>query len=297
MVKGGEGRGGAGRSTKPGRGHGKARKFVDTAGVPKRLGKLGACKDMENKMFVLSVNNKAKDGDVFCKTLEAIVTYVGSHFGENVAKELQTRQRTVLQPLILDPSIKTKWMAKVTAHQAIVQAKVDSYAKLLTNIENAAKANPGDLNLAEKQIEVTEKKSKAEGELLEDPTVELVMTLDEKYSHSNAHRTHREDNHKLSENRAKVFSLLMGQCTVPLKDKMKEDSGWHNIDDKYDHIRLLLLINKTVLKQTESKNPYQPVQDEMRALLNFQQAAGMNSGQNEQQRLLRENRKSCGDYT
>jgi hypothetical protein len=155
---------------------------------------------MEDKMFVLSVNNKAKDGDVFHKTLEAIVTYVGSHFGENVAKELQTRQRTVLQPPILDPSIETKWMAKVTAHQAIVQAKVDSYAKLLTNIENAAKANPGDLNLAEKQIEVTEKKSKAEQELLEEPTVESVMTLDEKYSHSNAHRTHREDNHKLSEN-------------------------------------------------------------------------------------------------
>jgi hypothetical protein len=90
MVKGGAVRGGAGRGTKPGRGHGKARKSAETAGVPKRLGQLGACKDMEDKMFVLSVNSKAKDGDVFCKTLEAIVTYVGSHFGENVAKELQT---------------------------------------------------------------------------------------------------------------------------------------------------------------------------------------------------------------
>jgi hypothetical protein len=69
----------------------------------------------------------------------------------------------------------------------------------------------------------------------------------------------------------------MGQCTVPLKDKMKEDTDWHDISDKYDHIRLLLLIEKTVLKQTESKNPYQRVQDEMRALLNFQQAAGMNN--------------------
>ncbi len=66
-------------------------------------------------------------------------------------------------------------------------------------------ANPGDLNLAEEQIKVTEKKSKAEQELLEDPTVESVMTLDEKYSHSNTHRTHREDNHRLSENRAKYF--------------------------------------------------------------------------------------------
>ncbi len=131
---------------------------------------------------------------------------------------------------------------KLAIHQAIVQAKVNSYTKLLTTIEAAVAASPGDLNLVEKQIKVTEKKSKAEQELLEDPTVELVMTLYKKYSHSNAHRTHREDNHKLSENRAKVYSLLMGQCTVPLKDKMKEDMDWHNISDKYNHIRLLLLI-------------------------------------------------------
>ena len=91
-------------------------------------------------------------------------------------------------------------MAKVAAHQAIVKAKVDSYTKLLATVDTAVLTNPSDLNLAEKQIEVTEKKSKAEQKLLEDPTVESVMTLDEKYSHSKAHRTHREDNHKLSEN-------------------------------------------------------------------------------------------------
>ena len=48
-------------------------------------------------------------------------------------------------------------------------------------------AAPNDVNLAEKLIDVTEKKSKAEQELLEDPEVELVMTLDKKYLHSNAH--------------------------------------------------------------------------------------------------------------
>ena len=189
----------------------------------------------------------------------AIVTYVGSHVGENVAKELQTCQKTILPSPVLDPSIETKWRTKLAVHQAIVQAKVDSYKKLLITIETAMKANPSDMGLTEKLIEVTEKRSKAEQELLEDQTVESVMTLNKKYSHSNAHRTHREDNHKLSENQSKVYSLLMGQCTVPLKDKMKEDTDWHDIADKYNHIWLLLLIEKTVLKQTKSKNPYQRV--------------------------------------
>ena len=62
-----------------------------------------------------------------------------------------------------------------------------------------------------------------------------------------------------------------------MKDKMREDADWLAISDKYNHIRLVQVIEKTVLKQTESKNPYQRVQDEMRAMLNFQQAAGMNN--------------------
>jgi hypothetical protein len=151
-------------------------------------------------MFILSVGNKAKDGDVFRKTMEAVVTYVGSHFGENAAKELQNRTKTTIPPPVLNPSIEAKWRAKQAVHQAIVQAKVISYTNLVTTIKNAILAAPNDVNLAEKLIDVTEKKSKAEQELLEDPEVKSVMTLDKKNSHSNAQCTHRDDNHKLSEN-------------------------------------------------------------------------------------------------
>ena len=150
------GHGGAGRGTKPGRGN-KSRKSADTAGVPKRSGESGACKDLEDKMFILSISNRAKDGDVFWKTLEAVVTYVGSHFGENVAKELQNRTKTTLPLPVIDPSIKVKWRAKVAVHQAIVQSKITSYTDLVTTIETALVATPNDVNLAEKLIDVMEK--------------------------------------------------------------------------------------------------------------------------------------------
>ena len=165
----------------------------------------------------------------------------------------------------------------MAVHLKIVQDKVTSYTKLVTAIKTAILAAPSDMSLEEKLIDVTENKSKAEQELLEEPEIELVMTINKKYSHSNAHRTNREDNHKLVENRAKIYSLLIGQCTVPLKDKMKEDADWLDKANKYNHIWLVQLIEKTVLKQTKSKNPYQRVQDGMRAMLNFQQAAGMNN--------------------
>ena len=102
MAKGGWG--GAGRGTKPGRGN-KSRKSADTMGVSKRLGELGACKDLEYKMFILSVRNKEKDGNVFQKTLEAVVTYVGSHFGENMAKELQNWTSTMIPLPTINPTI------------------------------------------------------------------------------------------------------------------------------------------------------------------------------------------------
>ncbi len=70
--------------------------------------------------------------------MEAIVTYVGSHFGENVAKELQNRQKTTLPPPVLDPSIEAKWRAKLAVHQAIVQEKVTS----CYTIKNAVEARP-----------------------------------------------------------------------------------------------------------------------------------------------------------
>ena len=46
--------------------------------------------------------------------------------------------------------------------------------------------------------------------------------------------------------------LIIGQCNQALKDKLKEDVDWEVISDGYDSIRLLALIEKYVLKQTDS---------------------------------------------
>jgi hypothetical protein len=60
--------------------------------------------------------------------------------------------------------------------------------------------------------------------------------------------------------------LTIGQCTQALKDKLMEDASWDTIADSYDSIGLLGLIEKYVLKQTESHYPYLAVQEELRNL-------------------------------
>ena len=95
-----------------------------------------------------------------------------------MAKELQNCTKTTIPLPVINPSIKAKWRAKQAVHQAIVQSKVTSYTSLVTTIESALVATPNDVNPTEKLIDVTEKKRKAEEELLENPEVESVMTLD-----------------------------------------------------------------------------------------------------------------------
>ena len=72
--------------------------------------------------------------------------------------------------------------------------------------------------------------------------------------------------------------LTTGKCTQALKDKLKEDATWATILDSYDSIGLLTLIEKYVLKQTESNYPYLAVQEESRSMLNFSQGNDMTLG-------------------
>jgi hypothetical protein len=59
---------------------------------------------------------------------------------------------------------------------------------------------------------------------------------------------------------------------------LKEYSDCEDVAAHFDPIRLLKLIKKYVLKQTESHYPYLAVQEEMRGMLNFSQEEDMTLG-------------------
>jgi hypothetical protein len=57
----------------------------------------------------------------------------------------------------------------------------------------------------------------------------------------------------LKKSRGKIYSLLLGQCTQVLIDKMKQDVDWVTISDLFDPIALFKLIKKFVLKQSDNQ--------------------------------------------
>ncbi len=72
--------------------------------------------------------------------------------------------------------------------------------------------------------------------------VEMKLTKDEKISHSNTWRNHRETTESPKKSRGKVYSLLIGQCTQVLIDKMKQDTEWVAISKAFDLVHSLYII-------------------------------------------------------
>ena len=232
--------------------------------------------ELGKNIFTISLGNKARDGDTLRTTKEAMILYIGTHYGEDISKEFGTGVMTVITIPPLDPAIATRQAQRVQAHETRLRRKISNLEDQQVAILAAIAADPTDRTVLREKMEVEDAISKAEFELTED--LEIAYTLDEKAERSNVFRTHREDEQRLINNRGKVYALTLGQCTQALKDKLKEDGDWEDIAEKYDSIRLLKLIEKYVLKQTESHYPFLAIQEEMWSMLNFSQGEDMTLG-------------------
>jgi hypothetical protein len=93
----------------------------------------------------------------------------------------------------------------------------------------------------------------AYGDIKLNDKVKMRLTDDAKVSHNNAWHTHQETTESLKKSRGKVYSLLVGQCTQVLVDKMKHDVDWVTINESCDPSLLFKLIDKFVLKQSNNQ--------------------------------------------
>jgi transposase len=75
----------------------------------------------------------------------------------------------------------------------------------------------------------------------------MELNDSEKTKFSNEWRTFRERNTNLIKHRVQAFSLIQGQCTQLIQDKMKKDTEWTNASTSYDHFTLYRSIERTVL--------------------------------------------------
>jgi hypothetical protein len=97
--------------------------------------------------------------------------------------------------------------------------------------------------------------------------VEVKTTADEHTAFSNSWRIYRERTDCLVRSRGKVYSLILGQCTTVLLDKMKQDSDWLVVSDSYGLLKLLKLIEKIILKQTDNQYKIGMIMEQLKLIL------------------------------
>ena len=118
----------------------------------------------------------------------------------------------------------------------------------------------------------------ANGDLEASEDVHMQLTDSEKTQHSNEWRTFRERNANLAKHWGQTYSLILGQCSQLLKDKMKQDTDWPVVSGvSYDPLTLYRLIGKTILAQTEDQYPFATVYDQEISFYGYRQENMTNS--------------------
>ncbi len=72
-----------------------------------------------------------------------------------------------------------------------------------------------------------------------------------------------------------MYLLVLGQCTTVLLDEMKQDADWQAASDSYDPLKLLKLIAKFILKQSDNQYKIGIIIEQLKLLLAYWQDDGV----------------------
>ncbi len=237
--------------------------------MPCKASEVGACKDLEGHIFTTGSGNKGKDEDMLCTSMEKMATYIGTKYGNEAAQEWTCRKKiALLEPTYLQ-AILDRHAERVKAIRDHLNLKLTSLKTEKTAIVEEIKADSTNHALLQEMREINDNIAKGKIDLKDE--VEMKLTKGEKTSHSNAWRSHHESSNCLKKCRGKIYSLLLGQCTQVLVDKMKQDTDWVTISGSFDPISLLKLIEKFVLKQSDNQYKMAVLIAEQLSILTFRQ--------------------------
>ncbi len=107
--------------------------------------------------------------------------------------------------------------------------------------------------------------------------VTIELNNQEQIDYSNECQNHSRRIFMLEIHRGQVYSLILGQCTELLQDKMKQDASWTTVSASYDPLELYRLIKRVVLKQTKDQYPFAMVHKQSLAMLNTKQGGLSNA--------------------
>jgi hypothetical protein len=203
-----------------------------------------------------------------CTSWEKLVQYVGTNYGQDINNELQNKVWVILtEPVHTDDVLARHSVREVMIRNGRLNSQQARQAQE-TILEAAVQAGTdmdAPMKLAILQNDI------AQGEFAASIEVPVVLTGSEKTQFSNDWLTFQERNTNLIKHQGQDFSLIQGQCTQLLQDKMKQDTDWNTVSILYDPLTLYRLIERIVLAQTEDQYPLATVYDQELSFYSFKQ--------------------------
>ena len=89
------------------------------------------------------------------------------------------------------------------------------------------------ITLAELQNDI------ADAEAKKSEPLDIILHGDDKVEHEGNWRTYRDRQSRLDKQRGQAFSMILGQCTQQLIDRMKQDNVWQQHHLPMTHYPLL----------------------------------------------------------
>jgi hypothetical protein len=248
------GRGGrcCGCANRGGRGRGRGQNYTGSANAAKR----GLCTNLGTNVFDYVQKSAA---DQMRTSWEKLVQYAGTNYGQDINNELQNKVWVVLtEPVHTNDVLARHSVREVMIRngQMNIQQARQAQESILKAALQAGTDMDAPMRLATLQNDI------AQGEFTTSIEVPVVLTDSEKTQFSNDWRTFRERNTNLIKHRGQALSLIQGQCTHLLQDKIKQDTDWNTVSISYDPLALYRLIERTVLAQTEYQYPFATVYDQ-----------------------------------
>jgi hypothetical protein len=202
-------------------------------------------------------------------SMEKMATYIGTKYSSKAAQEWTSGKKIVLQEPAYSQAILIRHVERIKATREHIQLRLKSLRAEKTAIKAKIISAPTECSLLKKLREVDDQIAKGDIKLKDE--VEMKLTNDEKTAHSNAWRTNCKSSNSLKKSRGKIYSLLLGQCTQVLVDKMKQDAVWVKISGSFEPTLLFKLIKKFVLKQSNNQYKMTVLIAEQLSILLFRQ--------------------------
>ncbi len=154
---------------------------------------------------------------------EKIAQYISAKYGEDIANKLQNKTRIVLSAPAYPSTTMTQHALRIALVRGQQAAMSTARLSSRTSLEAEIALTPGNRSMVMELAKLNQDIAQVDFEAPQD--VPINLNDQEQINYSNKCQNHSRRISMLETHQGQAYSLILGQCTQLLRDKMKQDAS------------------------------------------------------------------------